>query len=107
MPLFDFRSIYLPYCLKKQQDGSYIIANREYKPVGFNTHEFIKYEDYPVSTKFRISKVTAKKLSCHESEETDTIYLYNDGCVPTHSEKNMKLYLDKIKILAKLKAIHE
>jgi hypothetical protein len=41
MPLGDFRSIYLPYCLDKQADGSWLVLNREYKPVGFNTKSHV------------------------------------------------------------------
>lgn len=104
MSLDDFRSIYMPYCLKKQEDGSYAVLNREYKPVGFNTNDFTNYSDYPVTTKLKgISKAIAKKLSHEGSENTDVIYLYNDGCVPVHSKANMDSYLKKLAILAKLK----
>ncbi|TVL08209.1 hypothetical protein AYI74_21840 [Shewanella algae] len=103
MPLGDFRSVYMPYCLKKQPDGSYVVLNREYKPVGFNTRDHITYEDFPVSSKLKgIGPGTAKKLSYKDSDDTETIYLYNDGCVPVHSAENMKLYLKKLAILAKL-----
>ena len=37
MPLGDFRSVFMPYCLRKQKDGRYVVLNREYKPVGFFT----------------------------------------------------------------------
>ena len=104
MPLGDFRSIYLPYCLKKQNDGSYAVLNREYKPVGFNTRDYITYEEYPVTTKFKgIGKGVAKKLSYKGHENTETIYLYNDGCVPTQSTANMTAYMKRLTILAKLK----
>lgn len=104
MPLHDFRSIYMPYCLYKQQDGSYAILNREYKPVGFNTLDYIIYQDYPVTTKFKgLGPSTVQKLSCKGSDNTDYIYLYDDGCVPTHSSANMNAYLKRLSILAKLK----
>lgn len=103
MPLGDFRSVYLPYCLKKQEDGSYVVLNREYKPVGFNTRDYIQYDEHPVSSRLKgIGPGTAKKLSCEVSENTDVIYLYNDGCVPVHSKANMDAYLKKLAILAKL-----
>ncbi len=105
MPLGDFRSIYMPYCLKKQEDGSYAVLNREYKPVGFNTRDFINYEDYPVTTTLKgIGPGVAKKLSYSGSDDTETIYLYNDGCVPVHSTSNMNAYLKKLGTLAKLSA---
>lgn len=105
MSLHDFRSIYMPYCLKKQKDNSYAVLNRGYKPVGFNTYDFIEYEDYPVTTKFKgIGPETAKKLSWEGSEDVETICLYHDGSVPTSSAENMDSYFKKLKILAKLKA---
>lgn len=33
---------------------------------------------------------------------TDPIFLYNDGCVPTHSAKDMDAYLKRLVILGKL-----
>lgn len=103
MPLGDFRSIYMPYCLKKQEDGSYAVLNREYKPVGFNTRAYVKYDDFPVTTKLKgIGSGIAKKLSYKGDESTDIIYLYNDGCVPVSSTTNMNSYLKKIAILSKL-----
>lgn len=106
MSIGDFRSVYLPYCLEKQEDGSYVVLNRNYKPVGFNTSERIPYDDYPVSSKLRgIGPGTAKKLSYEGSENTDKIFLYNDGCVPVHSKANMEAYLQKLAILAKLNIV--
>jgi hypothetical protein len=103
MSLGDFRSIYMPYCLQKQEDGSYAVLNREYKPVGFNTTDFIQYSEFPVTTKFKgIGKGVSKKLSYEGDEDTEIIYLYNDGCVPVHSTANMNSYLKKMAILAKL-----
>ena len=103
MALNEFRSICLPYCLKKQKDGGYLVLNREYKPLGFNTLDEIKYEDYPISTKYAgITSKKASMLSWNSSTDTENIFLYNDGTVPTSNKKNMGLYLAKLEILAKL-----
>ena len=37
-------------------------------------------------------------------DDTETIYLYNDGSVPVHSTANMNSYLKKLAVLAKLSA---
>ncbi|MEZ2236966.1 hypothetical protein [Microcoleus sp.] len=104
MALNDFRAIFLPYCLDKQSDGRYVVLNRGYKPIGFKTRENIKYEDYPICVELKgIGSVTAAKLSFEGDPNTDRIYLYNDGCVPTQSAEHMKNYLERLKILAKLK----
>jgi len=103
MGLRDFRSIYLPYCLQKQGDGTYLVLNREYKPVGFNTNEKVRYQDYPVFTRLKgIGPSTARKLSFSGSEDVNMIFLYNDGCVPVQSAWAMQAYLEKIAILARL-----
>ena len=38
----DFRAVYFPYCIEKQADGTWVVLNRQYKPVGFNTSDFIR-----------------------------------------------------------------
>lgn len=50
MPLNDFRSVHLPYCIKKLPSGAYVVLNREYKPLGFKTREHVDYEAYPIPT---------------------------------------------------------
>ena len=104
----DFRAVYFPYCIEKQADGSWVVLNRQYKPVGFNTSEYIKYEDHPVSSRLEgLGPATLDKLSYTGKAEGDRVYLYNDGCVPTHSKKNMDVYLEKLRILAKLRLVRE
>ena len=104
MPLGDFRSVFMPYCLRKQGDGRYVVLNREYKPVGFFTNEYVKYEEHPVAVRLKgIGPATAAKLSWKGSEDIDNIFLYNDGCIPTASAENMKQYLTKLQLLAKLR----
>jgi hypothetical protein len=103
MSLKDFRSVHLPYCLTRQSDGRYVVLNREYKPLGFQTEEFVKYEDYPIAVKIKgLTPLKASKLSCKGSSDIDNIFLYNDGCIPTRSPAFMKTYLDRLAILAKL-----
>jgi len=92
------------YYLQKHEDGSYAIFNRECKPVGFNTRDYFNYQEFPVTTTFKgTGSGIANKLSYKGSEATDTIYLYNDGCVPIQSTANMNVCLKKMDILAKLK----
>ncbi len=103
MTQYSFRQIYLPYCLDRQENGEYVVLNRQYKPVGFTTGEWILYEDFPVSVPLKITEATARKLSYKESEELSRIYLYNDGCIPDRDKKSMDAYLIKLQLLTKLK----
>lgn len=48
MALNNFKEVFLPYCLQKQNDGQYGVFNTEYKPISFKTRENVKYEDYPI-----------------------------------------------------------
>lgn len=104
MPLKDFQSICLPYCLKKQEDGSYIALNREYKPLGFNQNKHVEYSDYPIATAFKgITKTLAKKVSWEGKDDLDSIFLYDSSCTPTKSKANMEAYLNRLSLLADLK----
>jgi len=103
MALHDFRSAYLPYNLKKMQDGRYVVLNREYKPVGFMTSKWIRYDDFPVSATIKgLGPTEAKKLSFNRSPDTDDIYLYNDACNPSIDEDYMADYFEKLELLATL-----
>ncbi|NNM70195.1 MAG: hypothetical protein HKM00_09590 [Gallionella sp.] len=100
----DFRATYLPYCLIQQADGRYAVVNRRYKPLGYLTGEWVEYADKPILCHLAgLDPATTRKLSWNGSENTDRVYLYNDGCVPTASDKNMNDYLGRVAILAKLK----
>jgi hypothetical protein len=107
MPAIDnVRWVYFPYCIEKQNDGTWLVLNRRYKPIGFNTTEFIDYQAYPVSMRIRgLGPATLKKLSWEDKAPGNRVYLYNDGCVPTKSPKAMSSYLKKLKILMKLKSV--
>lgn len=99
----DFRAVYFPYCIEKRPDGTWVVLNRAYKPVGFNTDDFVNYEDYPVSAQLSgLGPANLKKLSHSGKVSGERVYLYNDGCTPTHSPADMKAYLEKLKILAGL-----
>jgi hypothetical protein len=102
----DFRSVFLPYCLKRQEDGRYAILNREYKPVGFFTDDFIKYEDYPVLVNLKeMTPAKAAKLSHKGEKNIEAIFLYDDSCVPTKSKANMRAFLERLELLAKLSVV--
>ena len=101
-------AVYMPYCLQRQEDERYAILNREYKPLGFITKDWIKYDDYPVCARIKgIGPAMARKLSYKGSEDTDCIYLYNDGCNPCYGPEEMEAYLEKLSLLGKLRISEE
>lgn len=104
----ELRITHFPYCLKRQEDGSHVVLNRNYKPIGFMTGEWITYADYPVGAKIKgIGPKTAAELDYKGRESTDEIFLYNDGCVPTAGKEHMQAYLARLAKLMTLKTVED
>jgi hypothetical protein len=101
MPNFEFRRTHLPYCIQQLPNGKHVVLNRNYKPIGFTTRDSVDYEPYAIKFS-RLTSTTVAKLSCKGTSDPKAIVLYDDGCVPTRSTRNMQQYLERLKILAKL-----
>lgn len=102
--LGEFRQVFLPYCLLRQADGSYVVCNRRYKPLGLTLTDHVIYEAHPVRVRFKgLTPKRAAKISYRGSEDLDRIYLYNDGCIPTDSAADWAAYSERLRLLAKLK----
>ena len=105
----DTRALYFPYCLQQRKDGHWIILNRNYKPVGSPTDDWADYDAVPKESCIaKLTKVQIGKI-CHtgEPEYADTIYLYDEGCVPTDGKKSMDSYLARVAVVMKLKTVGE
>ena len=102
MALYDIRTVILPYCLKRVGEGKYIILNREYKPVGFNTKEKIEYKNYLINHDIKITKKIAEKLSWNGSDNFEEIWLYS-GNNSTPSVFTCNAYSKRLSILGKLR----
>lgn len=97
MPSYSFRQIYLPYAIVVLNDGSHLVVNRRYKPLGISASDWIDYDTHPTRRKIKgLTDAKAQKLGLKISRaggNTDTIYyLYNDGTNPEESAANKKLY---------------
>lgn len=103
METFDIRWAFMPYCIQRLADGRSILLNRSYKPVGMLSSDWVNYESHPSAIKVKITAATAKKLSATGSDDLDRIYLYNDGCVPTHDSASMRAYQERLAVLMALK----
>jgi hypothetical protein len=99
----ELRKTHFPYCIQRLEDGRYIILNRNYKPLGNTTGEWIDYATDASVVKLNITTATAKKLSWEESQNIEKIFLYNDGCIPTSSSAHMNAYLKRLSVLMKIK----
>jgi hypothetical protein len=105
MTEYLFRKVFFPKALERQADGTYVIQNRQYKPVGFavksNVH--VIYADHPVRVKMRLTKVQARLLSFNGSEDVNSVHLYDDTCVPERSKSNWDAYCQRLARLARIK----
>lgn len=103
----EFRQVFLIYCLQRQEDGRFIALNRRYKPVGMNSTEWVKYEDFPVGFKFKraLSDHQVAALSFKDDTASECIYLYNDGCIPTDSPSAWAAYAERLGRLASYKIL--
>jgi hypothetical protein len=90
------------YCLRQMEHGRYIKLNRDYKPLGLETQEWVRYENFPLELLPGLTPQVATKLSARGSDDVTQICLYNDGCVPTSSDANMRAYLARLALLATL-----
>ncbi|WP_321868635.1 hypothetical protein [Paraburkholderia tropica] len=100
MNIKDFRWVFMPYCLQKLPDGRYIILNRDYKPLGTTSREWVDYETHPSAVRMNISSKTAASLSTHAKPDTDQIFLYDDSSSPVHGAQQMRDYMEKLSRLA-------
>lgn len=101
----NIRAIYLPYCLRQRTDKLWVILNRNYKPVGTMNDDWADYDALPADMCIKnVTEAQASKISYSGQPDNNfSIYLYNDGCVPTDSKTNMDAYLSRVAALMKLK----
>lgn len=104
----EFRQVFLPYCLQRQEDGTYVVLNRRYKPVGITRTDWVDYAEYPVRVKFKraLSAAQVAFLDCKGRTDADCIYLYNDGCIPTENAAAWSAYSDRLQRLAAYQVEH-
>jgi hypothetical protein len=94
-------AVFMPYCLELQDDGTYVVLNRNYKPLGFATKNWTDYSAYPVGVSFdKMTQAKIEKLSIHGEARNGKIYLYADASAPNKSKRNMEIYLEKLALLS-------
>ena len=98
----EFRWAFLPYCLDRQEDGRWVILNRDYKPLGMLTRDFVRYEDHAVAAYLGGLTAAVRQRLEDRDNSPDRIYLYDDGSVPTSSKEAWAKYSSKLEALAKL-----
>jgi hypothetical protein len=100
----EFFKVYMPYCLDKQEDGSWVVLNREYKPLGFLDCGYIHYEEYPISCHLSLTEKRIDALSGSRGTEAwgrKRIYLYGGGNTP-YKGKDLEAYMKRLEFLSRL-----
>jgi hypothetical protein len=97
----EARQVFFPYNIHRVDAGLYVVLNRNYKPLGMGTDEFVNYADYAVP--LRITAAQAAKMSWNGATDVASIYLYDDGCIPTRSAAHMRAYLARLEVFSRLK----
>lgn len=104
MALNDFRAVCLPYCIFNNDDGTYTILNREYKPLGFCTNnEDWKEKDLPIRLKMKIHPKKLEKIlsigNGASKNDAGHIFLYSDGSNPVKGGIRAKEYFQRLEVL--------
>lgn len=93
----------MPYCLDGNSKEGFMLLNRDYKPIGFNTRAWVNYEGCPIRLKFRgLSPSVAAKLAWDGKPLSDAIFLYADCCAPYRKKAYMDTYLERLRLLMSL-----
>ena len=105
--LHNFLKINFPYGIELNELGKWVAFNREYKPLGWNTNEYVKYEDYPIATKFNgLTENFLIQLGNVKRDDNDKIvkvYLYDDATNPNKGGIYWDNYAEKLKMLSQIK----
>lgn len=99
----EIRAISFPYCIQRVGDDRYLFLNRNHKPLGVQSSDFVEYETHPTVMNVKITPAVAQKASWNGSEDVDRIYFYNSSCIPTSGVEHMRAYLDRLAVLMALK----
>ena len=95
------RRSHFPYCLKRMDDGSWVVLNRNFKPIGITTTDRVDYTAVPVS--FRSKRLTPRvlRMLSHElnPKSLNHVYMYDKNAPPERDPIRLHLYMQKLQIL--------
>jgi hypothetical protein len=105
MPLGRVAHTHFPYCLQKTKDGNWLILNRNYKPLGTTSKEWVDYDDHADRMAIDNRTIAAlKKLAVNDipdkPDDLGLFYFYDDGSMPTESVADWDRYSKILRMLA-------
>ena len=94
-PIYWEMRYWLPYVVHPVADkkGHCIVLNRNYKPVGMASREYVRYEDFP-HLHMMLEGESWRKFACPGAEDA---YLFKDGSRPWLSRQTADAYLDRLR----------
>ncbi|MCH4094075.1 MAG: hypothetical protein LKE96_07190 [Acetobacter peroxydans] len=91
------RTVFLPYCIEINEDGTFHILNRYYAPIGLQKRGHV--------SKYKIEGLTENTLISmglvRSNSEHHVYFFYADCTTPTTSPENWKRYSDIMEEFAK------
>lgn len=108
MPIGRFAHTHLPYCLQLVEDGSWIVLNRNYKPIGATSRERVDYLAVPGRLLIDGRSMAPIARAMHKVEhgadgKPYRMWLYDDGNQPGKDQGKLDGYLYRLGYLAKAK----
>lgn len=101
--LRNVRHIMFPYGMTRNDDGTWVLFNRNYKPVGLISEDHVDYNDPRHKMKIKgLSRATLAKLDIRGEGLGTQIFFYNDATTPESSASAMSAYLKRLEILIRL-----
>ncbi len=91
---------HFPYCIQHLCGDRYIILNRNYKPLGQTSFEYVDYNKDPSVVRMKITTKQAEKLSYKGKVESDTIWLYDNIYNTFRNPQAFNDYVARLKLLA-------
>jgi len=116
MSMYHFGTICFPYCLEQQEDGTWLVMNREYQPLtfwnkkmgtGFRNEEWPIYLKIPGLTIDKINKIIAVGEGAHYHKVSKQLFLYDGPTNPLSQAKYRKDYFRRLEMLYSLKVTND
>ncbi len=104
-----FRVVFLAQSLSRQDDGSYLVQNRRYQPVGTTARRSDPVPpSWPVRVRFpELDADMAAKLSFSGSTDLEMVYLYDDTAdhLPVPGTEQWTAYAARLELLSGMRVV--
>jgi len=104
MPIGKVAHTHLPYCIQATADGKWLVLNRNYKPVGTTSKDWVDYDSHPDRvaldgrTLAALRRVAVNVIPA-EPGDPEVIYFYDDSSMPTEGDAHWASYAKAISVL--------